>query len=736
MRGNSRIVLLFVGLTLYLLSCSGGLSLDSSCKSNSDCGEGMVCDEVGGKCVSMVARESSNEIDSKKVICGDGTCSPVLESCISCPSDCKCGEKKICSLPNGTCEVQNSCGDGICQDDKGENCVTCVEDCRCYGDYVCSIKLKRCVKYDADKCGNGICDPEEDCYICHSDCCKGNQSCDLATGRCVDDKNCGNGICQGGENCSSCPADCSCPDGKICEKGACIEKNICGNNICEGSAGETCVTCPSDCSCPPSMYCSSKTGKCESKPCNTDAECSFLPGGKCVDGTCRQAPNRPKCKSDGDCKPGEKCVSGLCSADQTSSKCQKGKKECRNNSIFLCDGKDWKLIQSCSSSQVCKVLNSGDAKCEEVPNCKDGDRKCKNSKIFVCKGGNWSFERNCIYGCSGNACSECKSGAKTCSSDKKSVGTCKNGKWVFQKCANGEVCVSSSAGVKCQLETKCTPDSSKCIGNDLYTCKNNKYVKIRTCPYGCSGNKCCLCKSGDTRCRNNELSICLCRGWKPLEKCPSGQICINDKQCGKPECTGSSAICKGNDRYVCKNNKYVKDRTCTNGCSGGGCCLCKAGSVQCKNDKLYLCACNSWKPIERCPPGQVCINDKQCGKPQCTGSSSICKGNNRYVCKNYRYVDDGPCPNGCSGGSCCICKAGTSRCRSGGYEVCACNKWNRTPCPYGCCGGKCCECRDGATKCKSGKYLYTCRKGKFVFSERCPDKCQAGRCCSGSKCMY
>ena len=158
------------------------------------------------------------------------------------------------------------CGDGLCEDDKGETCATCEEDCGgpCCGNGKCDVELgETCSECPEDceackpVCGDGVCDPDhpefpetcddcpEDCDVCPTVCgdgdMEGDEECDDGNTdpddgcdeECKLETDCPNGTCEEGENCENCPDDCP--------------EDCCGDGECDETLGETCETCPDDC---------------------------------------------------------------------------------------------------------------------------------------------------------------------------------------------------------------------------------------------------------------------------------------------------------------------------------------------------------------------------------------------------------------------------------------------------------------------------------------------------------
>lgn len=111
--------------------------------------------------------------------CGDRTCTGP-ETPVTCPFDC----------------APPVCGDGNCEDFKGETAASCRDDCHACGNDVCESPYESaadCPK-DCHVCGNNVCErPYEDALSCYADC------------------HCGDHLCLFPENFGNCPIDCTMP---------------------------------------------------------------------------------------------------------------------------------------------------------------------------------------------------------------------------------------------------------------------------------------------------------------------------------------------------------------------------------------------------------------------------------------------------------------------------------------------------------------------------------------------
>ena len=182
------------------------------------CGNG-ICEQ--GEAGSVCPQDCGGPPPPPYVI-GDGTCTPVYESCGNSPSDCPCGNP---AMPY--CSSQPAPG----------TCVRCLSNAQCNAGQVCNGN--QCISAPPF-CGDHICNNGEDINSCVGDCM-------------------GDGVCAPYlESCGNSPSDCPCPGNLVCSAnpypGTCVDPPpngpVCGNWSCE--AGESCNSCENDCgTCPP-----------------------------------------------------------------------------------------------------------------------------------------------------------------------------------------------------------------------------------------------------------------------------------------------------------------------------------------------------------------------------------------------------------------------------------------------------------------------------------------------------
>ncbi len=207
------------------------LSDGTTCTGDNQCHSG-VCDPTSNTC------EPANQCGNGKLegseVCDDGN----TASGDSCEADCRlpngggCTSDAECSsglCVNGTCQPQNSCGNGNVEVANGEACDDanstpgdgCENDCKLTDGKECT---------DDTQCHSGVCDEQ-------------------GSGTCEPADECGNGAVEGTEGCDDgnldngdgCSASCKiedgfpCTDDGMCQSGQCGDgTNVCGGKDTDG----------------------------------------------------------------------------------------------------------------------------------------------------------------------------------------------------------------------------------------------------------------------------------------------------------------------------------------------------------------------------------------------------------------------------------------------------------------------------------------------------------------------
>ena len=180
------------------------------------------------------------------------------------------------------------------------------------------------------------------------------------------------------------------------------------------------------------------------------------------------------------------CANSLSSCGSSPNTCKKGKVNSVENYryyyIWKCGNDECRL----EKPDALDVDTDSDCSIDRL-----GEQFCKNGYVYECKKNqnkyNWFKSNQCLDGCKNKLslnnrtveCNECKTGDQYCR-DSYDLGVCKDGQWSKLKCS-----------------------------------------------YGCGGNKCKQCNSGDRRCGSKDVSISVidvCENgfWKTVEECPNG----------------------------------------------------------------------------------------------------------------------------------------------------------------------------------------------------------------------
>jgi hypothetical protein len=134
--------------------------------------------------------------------------------------------------------------------------------------------------------------------------------------------------------------------------------------------------------------------------------------------------------------------------------------------------------------------------------------------------------------CTNNDCKDCIPPAKQCLDGMTSQVCGSDGHWTTTSCPNG--CYGGDCGV-CKPGTdvpRCNPMAS----NTPQVCTGGVWVDDPPCPSAtpiCSGGNCFECTDGQARCNANtsQLETCMSNHWLPGMVCPNG---CNGDQCADP----------------------------------------------------------------------------------------------------------------------------------------------------------------------------------------------------------
>lgn len=294
-------------------SCRGGICSTGGCVSNSDCGDGEVCNIVG-QCEASDGSCAGDEDCPSGQVCKEDAC------VAGCSNNDDCEDGEFCNA-DSTCEAGcrdsmecpsgQLCTDGACACDA----TSCADGKVCLDTGNCGNPTD-CSQVD---CGAQVCDPATLSCVdaCTADSCQPNEVCNTASGRC-EVNNCP------GEDPNQCAGNAQRP---IWDPIRCFCAECTDDSMCDTGAGETCnsagvcFACQTACDPQMSGTCSGGTPYCIDNccvECVGAADCQQ--GQLCLDGFCGDPPN---CQVDPTvCPAGYTCgATGQCEAPSTGGSC-------------------------------------------------------------------------------------------------------------------------------------------------------------------------------------------------------------------------------------------------------------------------------------------------------------------------------------------------------------------------------------------------------------------------------
>ncbi len=385
--------------------------------------------------------------------------------------------------------------------------------------------------------------------------------------------------------------------------------------------------------------------------------------------------------------------------------CNPGTSECvTEDSYHTCtDMALWNETVQCDLGTTCF-----EGICSAPIGCKPGTSECVSSTTYhTCSDyALWNPEQTCPSGgtCSGGQCS------------------------VPKECNNYQ-------------QTRCNPSGN----GELQTCNAQyKWEHLQWCSYGCNGDTCRVCTSGQSRCQGGDsYQVCQSDGrWSPIINCGLGYTCFKDK------CVANSDYCATPGQYRCSpddsmesqkcSNNYVWQdyQYCSNACYAGHCVACTYGQTNCIDSQTYVgCTSNGqWGPQTKCNSGYTCITGKCQVAPAnaCSVKSqtrcSPSNGNMLQQCDGTQYNDYMQCAEGCVNGDCAQCTPNTKVCAGAlAYRTCTLN--GKLSDPINCPSGYTCDnsgdcvatpqCTDGQRNCVSDT-IYNCANKTWELYYQCP----------------
>ncbi len=161
-------------------------------------------------------------------------------------------------------------------------------------------------------------------------------------------------------------------------------------------------------------------------------------------------------------------------------------------------------------------------------------------------------------------------------------------------------------------------------------------------------------------------------------------------------CQSGTKKCDGKDIKICKDDKWVVEKTCSELCITTGnqvSCKdtqtsCENGNYKCDNNSLMFCENSKWNTKQACSETQTCNATKeQCDEQitiVCNEGRKGCSGNTPRTCHNNAWIDETACGEGkiCIGesGSCedAKCSSGAARCDGNKLIICDQNSQEKT----------------------------------------------------------
>lgn len=173
-----------------------------------------------------------------------------------------------------------------------------------------------------------------------------------------------------------------------------------------------------------------------------------------------------------------------------------------------------------------------------------------------------------------------------------------------RECDSGYHC---NADGRCRINATPTPTSSttKC-GNDVCTSKEV-----------CRNSICILKPKAPTPTPECKTGTVVCPAEDNLAHvCVNGKFEIRKDITGLCQCYTNPATfkCNGNVLYTCSNGKWVKNKSCANGCYNDGgltdyCNDCKPGTKSCSSSTVQTCtSLGKWEKSYTCTASEKCVS--------------------------------------------------------------------------------------------------------------------------------
>jgi len=513
-------------------------ALASKCHNNGDpfTEDGKVEDCINNLCTICTPKEKSTPSTSytchntthrnlTKTFTYDVSCQGVSNTYTS-DNPISCGVGKVCSSSN-TCVTPNSdcTSNGACDEEE-----TCSSDSHCAGTLECDSGANKC--READDCrSDNTCTSGETCD--ETPDCAGNLKCSGSDNECTthSESTCAStGTCGEGKTCTSSGNECEAGYGCDADSNKCVKINDCRwNNNCNSGSSDTCY----------------HSNDCGSLTCNS-GNCQTSGGGGGDDGTCQVNQN---------------CVNGYSQVQQRYRGCGTG------------------IIDTCSSSEVCRKFSTNDARCVSP---------------YVNKGAYCSHDRQCKNSlqCTSGTCGTCTQSA-TCNGNTATITNTKCQTLPPRNCGSGDYCQSGDGGGckdKKDDGQSCSTDPECESG----TCGDNSNICIK------AGGQC----GGPSDCPSNKKA---CINYE-CEDCSQDSHCASDEQCTNNRCRALN--CKVGEYCPTSTQHslgYIENHKCK-----------KTPSISCPSSARY-CSEDGDEAVcsSRLPRGHFCLYNFQCYSYHC-----------------------------------------------------------------------------------------------------------------------
>jgi len=635
----------------------------SKCEKESECLNGSHCDLGTGQCAQCVvdAHCGSGQrcLEDRCVTpcASDAACDKGLHcdgsgQCRECATDAHCAKNRHCDA--GRCEV-DVCpqGTSTCAPKDGGT-RTCSDNGDHFEDTLCPASQTCQADGDKAQCQPWLCSPgvstcneaEDAVQVCAADGLSFESSESCAKGEHCHFGKCVTGMCEANQlsckdgNSYLCAIDgfslalqASCTATQFCDEssGACRERSCTpGTKMCFAGNVATCRT---------------NGGGYDMTPCPVDQLC--VAGGTCKPTLC--APNQSFCSSTNTiaycdstgtvinqqvtCNSGAHCGTSSNLAACQGDACTPGSRVCTQSTATVCkaDGTGPEAGGTDCAAAGGRCLNG---QCVKLV-CKPNQLYCDGDLSMVCysDGSGSSTYQNCAsFGL------RCNPATANCESTKCSAGAVScSGNLVVQCDASGFLSTTlkdcATTGQKCSngacANSVCTPSTTYCKGNDVYTCSSDGTGEYVSTLCGntahCTGSYCTsnVCQPGQPVCNGNAVTTCAADGSGPAAAgvaCAANQACVSGA-CQATTCNPNALYCQDSD--VMKCNSLGTSATLSQHCFSDSYCdagTCKAdqcpnGLAFCKNEVFATCKADGSGPVSS---GTNCAASSQaCGFSGC-----------------------------------------------------------------------------------------------------------------------